>query len=195
MRSKLSWIAVLTIVALLLVFYRITNPGELTVQFKCSERLRESVGLSLEKLGVPYMEKDSGQIDMIVFDDKIIYSNQIYRLTWNSELAKQVEDMVLSFIIERENVSIKTKSFPFVQMIEITFANKKSTFVVKPKDYFDFNNIVYVVIKSILGKGENVFENGYLLIPLSVEEIDGDISFSFDTKNSEAVLSTESGGK
>ncbi|HBT25885.1 MAG TPA: hypothetical protein DEA58_04245, partial [Pseudothermotoga sp.] len=103
MRSKLSWIAVLTIVALLLVFYRITNPGELTVQFKCSERLRESVGLSLEKLGVPYMEKDSGQIDMIVFDDKIIYSNQIYRLTWNSELAKQVEDMVLSFIIEREN--------------------------------------------------------------------------------------------
>ncbi|MDK2885353.1 hypothetical protein [Pseudothermotoga sp.] len=195
MRNKLSWIAVLTIVVLLLVFYRITNPGELTVQFKCSERLRESVGLSLEKLDVPYREKDSGQIDMIVFDDKIIYSDQIYRLTWNSELAKQVEDMVLSFIIERENVSIKTKSFPFVQMIEITFANKKSTFVVKPKDYFDFNNIVYVVIKSILGKGENVFENGYLLIPLSVEEIDGDISFSFDAKNSEAVLSTESGGK
>ncbi|WP_028843358.1 hypothetical protein [Pseudothermotoga elfii] len=195
MRSKLSWIAVLTIVALLLVFYRITNPGKLTVQFKCSERLRESVRLSLEKLDVPYMEKDSGQIDMIVFDDKIIYSDQIYRLTWNSELAKQVEDMVLSFIIERENVSIKTKSFPFVQMIEITFANKKSTFVVEPEGYFDFNNIVYIVIKSILGKGENVFENGYLLIPLSVKEIDGDISFSFDAKNSEAVLSTESGGK
>lgn len=188
---RFLWFGFATCLLLILLTYRFSKPGKITVHFKCDERLKYAFECALEKLEVDYKQSSSDKSTLIVFDDHLTYHGQVFRFYWNDTLEKKIVDMVSSHI--KVEGKIQSQLGRFEQFIKVYLADQTEVLYNVRPEISDFNEMVYKIIKDILKGDEKIFENGYLMLSLSIER-DGKKLMIYDSKNDQFYTFLELGG-
>ncbi len=188
---KLGWIGILTFLVLILLVYRYSKPGKISVYFNCDEQTKTAFELALKKLKVDYKQSDSEKSSLIVFDDQLIYHGQIFRFYWDEELEKKIVDVVSSHI--KAVGDLQSNLHRFEQLIRVPVDDQREILYTARPQADSFDEIVYKIIKDVLKGYEGIFENGYLVVPLVIE-VDGKKLMVYDSKDDQVYMLLESGG-
>lgn len=188
---RFVWLGLLTCLLLILLMYRFSKPGKITVCFKCDDQLKYAFECALERLGVGYKQSNSDKSTLIVFDDHLTYHDQVFRFHWSDTLEKKILDMVLSHI--KVEGRIQSRLGRFEQLIKVSLADQTEILYNVRPEISNFDEIVYKIIKDVLKGDEKIFENGYLVLSLSIER-DGKKLMIYDSKNDQFYTFLELGG-
>ena len=187
---KLFWVGFLTCVLLALLAYRISKPGKISVCFRCDEQLKNAFESALKKVGVDYKQSNCKNSTIIVFDNQLVYHDQVFKFYWNETLEKKILDVVLSHIKVEGDFQSQIRRFE--QLISVSLHDQtKIIYTVRPE--IDIDEIAYKIIKDIIKGNEKIFENGYLVLPLIIES-DGEKLMIYDSRNDQVYMLLEPGG-
>jgi len=190
---RVGWLGLLTVLLIVLLFYRFSHSGEIGVRFECDQTLRQIFESALSRLKVAYREVSPDKATLILYNDRAIYRSNVFRFYWNEDLEKEIVDVV-SFYIKVNTDVIKSQLKEFEQTIRIPQQDgNELLYIVRPQIAEDIEQMICSILKDVLTGKEGIFENGYLKVPLIVEH-NGDDVILFDTKSGQAYLLSELGG-
>lgn len=191
--SKFGWLGSLTVLLIVLLFYRFSHPGKMDVIFGCDRNLKQIFESALNELKISYREVSSGKATLILYNDRAIYRGNVFRFYWNEGLEKEILDVV-SFYIKASTDVIESQLREFEQIIRIPRQDgNELLYIVRPQIAEDMQQMIYIILKDILTGKEGIFENGYLKLPLIVEH-DGNDVILFDSKSDQVYVLSELGG-